>query len=65
MTKQEVKAADRRVELAYYAGCSNIQIPMMKITDIFRRGRELVAAGASDAALKDGIRAYVETIKVS
>lgn len=62
--KAAAKAIDRRVEKAYYAGCSNITIPMMKIQAVFKRGRELCAAGADNAALTQGIRDFVETIRV-
>ena len=47
MTKQTKaeKLADKRVEKAYYASCSGISIPMMKIGEVFKVGRTAVAGG--------------------
>lgn len=59
------KAIDRRVEKAYYASCSGVQINIMDIGKIFAFGRMKVAAGEDDEALKSSIRAYVETIRTN
>lgn len=57
------KAADKRVERAYYATCSGIQIDIMDIGKVFAFGRMKVDAGEDDEALKSSIRNYVETIR--
>jgi hypothetical protein len=57
------KAADRRVELAYYASCSGIEIMMMDIPKVFAFGRGEIDRGASDDDLQLAIRAFVETIR--
>lgn len=58
------KIADKRVERAYYATCSGIQINMMDIGKVFAYGRMQIEAGVDDAALQSAIRNYVETIRV-
>jgi hypothetical protein len=62
MTKAE-KIAEKRVERAYYASCSGIQIDIMDIGKVFAFGQLKVAEGEDDAALAASIRAYVETIR--
>lgn len=61
-TKQE-KAADKRIDAAYRATCCNISIDIFDISKVFATGRKLIAEGADDAALRDGIRKFVETIR--
>ena len=77
--KLESKRIDQRIERAYYASCSGIQVDIMdigKIFDagrqavaqmdigkIFDAGRQAVAQGVDDAALTAAIRAFVETIR--
>lgn len=65
-TKQEKKAekqADQRIADAFNARCTNIQINIMDTLKINKHGHALIAAGADDVALGDGIRAFVETIR--
>ena len=59
------KAIDKRVEKAYYASCSGIQVNMMDIGKIFNAGRVACANGASEDELKTVIRAFVETIRMN
>ena len=61
--KKATALIDSRIERAYRAQCCNIQINLMDIPKVFKVGRDLIATGADDAALADGVRAYVETIR--
>lgn len=61
-TKQD-KANDNRISVIYGRECSGVQIPMLEIPNIFRRGREAIAAGADDAALAKTIIEYVAAIR--
>jgi hypothetical protein len=62
MTKRELKERERRIERAYYARCSGVQINVMDIFKVFRCGADAIAAGASDAELGDKIAAFVASI---
>ncbi len=55
--------AEKRIESAYYAGCSGVQIDVMDIGKVFKHGHVLIKSGADDEALKAGIVAFVETIR--
>lgn len=61
--KRAKKAMDDKITLVYNANCMNIQIPMMKIPEIFKLGTKALQAGADDEALKKVIVDFVETIR--
>ncbi len=61
--KQIQKRDDKRIDVAYRATCSGIQVNMMDITKIFDHGRKLCEQGLDDLALATGVRAFVETIR--
>lgn len=57
------KAIDKRVEAAYYATCSGIQVNIMDIPKVFAEGRKAVAEGLDQDALAARILAFVQTIR--
>ena len=63
MARQSKKQVRSRIERAYYASCTGVQIDIMDIGKVFRVGETAVAEGADDDALKSKIRAFVETIR--
>lgn len=65
MKKLTEKAAKKLVEQAYYARCTNIQIPMLEITKIFKLGLAALAAGATQEELEEKIFAYVQTVRTA
>lgn len=58
--KTSEKATEKRIERAYYASCRGMQIDVMQIGSVFAEGRRLLAEGADDAALGEGLRAFVK-----
>jgi len=65
MTKAQLKKVDARITKAYTSSCNGVEIPMMKIPEIFKVGRAAVAEGADDEALKAKIVAFVATIRAN
>lgn len=63
MTKRQQKALDKRVEQAYYATCSGVQISIMDIGKVFTEGRKALVNGADEDLLRLTIRKFVETIR--
>jgi len=63
--KREQEKIDKRVERAYYATCSGIQIDIMDIGKVFEAGRDALrmTPGLNDEQLGIAIRRYVETIR--
>ena len=61
--KRRQQEIDRRIDHAFRTRCNGIPVPMLSISKIFDHGRQLIAQGADDAALADGIAAFVETIR--
>lgn len=58
------EAADKRIEKLYYAQCSGITIPIMKIGSIFGHARAVMAQepAISDEALGQAILDFVQVI---
>jgi len=63
-SKQE-KAMYDRIDAAYNKTCSGVQINMMDILKVAKVGYKLLSEGADDAKLEEGIKAFVETIRVN
>jgi len=63
VTKRQQKQIDKRIERAYYATCSGVQINIMDIGKVFDAGRKALAEGADEAGLKTAIVEFVETIR--
>lgn len=61
--KKLAKQIDSRVEQAYYASCSGIQINIMDIGKVFKVGREAIRDGVDDDLLQATIRKFVEQIR--
>jgi hypothetical protein len=60
LTKKQI---DARVNDAYRAACPVIQVPMMKLSEVFNTGRASVMAGDSAEETERKLRAFVETIR--
>lgn len=45
MTKRQLNAIDRRIEAIYQDKCKGIQIPIMRISEIFAAGRQAAIDG--------------------
>lgn len=54
---------DNRICATYAAHCSGVQVPIMKLSAIYKVGQAAIDAGADDTALGDIIAAFVETIR--
>ena len=63
MAKKKKNEVTERIEKAYLASCSGIQVNIMDLSKIMRHGEELVARGATDEELQEGIRSFVELIR--
>jgi hypothetical protein len=62
--KRWAKICDQRIERAYGASCSGIQINIMDIGKVFQHGRRQIDMhNLDDAALAVSIREFVETIR--
>ena len=63
--KREGEKLDKRVERAYYATCSGIQIDIMDIGKVFACGRDALrqTPELTDDELGRLVRAYVEIIR--
>ena len=57
---------EKRVERAYYAGCSGVQINIMDISKVFKAGVAAIVAQPeiSDADLTVKVRAIVDAINL-
>lgn len=61
--KRTDKKISARIERAYSRTCSGVQIPIMKIGEVFAAGERAIAAGADDAALEAVIVGFVQMIR--
>lgn len=62
--KQIQAANEKRVAMAFYAVAFGLEIPIMETVKIMKLGLAAIAAGASEEALREEIRSYVEAIRV-
>lgn len=64
MTKKAKAAIEKRIERAYYAGCSGVQLSILDIPRVFAAGEALIASAptVTDAELVPAIRAIVDGI---
>lgn len=62
-SKRAEALKDRRIEAAFREHCSGVQIPVLKIGQVFEVGRRVLAREATDELLGRKIAAFVETIR--
>lgn len=60
--KPTAKQIDKRIESAYYASCSGLAIPILKIRTVFAEGRRLLDSGADETGLRAGLRRFTEQL---
>jgi hypothetical protein len=61
--KKQKKIDEARIEAAYKAGCSGIQVDIMDIGKIFKVGETAISEGVDDIILQQRIRTFVESIR--
>lgn len=54
--------AEKQIEKAYYASCSGLAIPILKIGDVFEEGHRLLGEGVDEDGLRAGLRRFTETL---
>ncbi len=57
--KYQQRIDERRIDAAYRATCSGVQVDIMNIGKIFKAGQAAIDAGADDVALQSAIVAFV------
>jgi hypothetical protein len=57
------KKVEARIERAYRATCTGIEISVFDISKVFAVGQSAVAEGVDDAVLGERIKTFVETIR--
>ncbi len=67
MARTKKNAVDTRVEQAYYKNCDRVQIPIMKIGEVFSVGRTAIMENPAitDDELGAKILAFVNTIRLN
>jgi hypothetical protein len=45
MTKRQMKAIDKKIEAIFYAKCQRVQIPIMRMSEIYAAGRQAAIDG--------------------
>lgn len=56
---------EARVAAAFHTSCSGITINIMDTVKVMKHGLTLVEGGADDAELANGLRTFVEGIRVA
>lgn len=57
------KAIDKRISDAFNAVGKGVEIPLMDIPKIHAKGKEAIAQGANDEALRQVISDFLQTIR--